>query len=328
MFAGLLNKGFRGGAVLLLTLFGVAFLASYFSFKPLEENNYPNLFYNYFTARIESKFWVTFANYLLILLGTFLINMISMRQEVVEKVNYFPVFLYLLLSAASVQPNRITPQLLTNVFLLYSVYKLLDTYRKDEVLRLIFDSALWLCVSAFINISSIVCFPLFFIMLFILRPFNWREWAVAVLGLITPVYLYECMAYLANFNRGYLFSATALYFQSFSLPSPSEYYIALLLSLFLLLLASVAYNLGRGFGNTVKKQRSKIILFWFVVFNTFGFFSGGATGSGIIATYAFPLSFLAGDFLFGIRRVKITNTLLALLFFTVTVIFLAQFNAI
>jgi len=328
VFAGLLNKGFRGSIVLIITLFTLAFLASYLAVKTLEVNNYPNLFYNYFTSKISNRLGITLLNYLLIALGVVMINFISVNQEIVEKVNYFPAFIYLLLSCASVNPGHIAPHLFTNLFILFSVYKLLNTYRQDQVLRQIFDAALWLGVSAFITVSSVVYLPLFFIILFILRPFHWREWAVALLGFATPVYLYECMAYLSDFSQWYIFHSIQLYFTSFKLPSPSEYYIALLFMLFVLMVLSLFHNFSRGFGNTVKKQRAKIILLWFVLFSTFGFFSGGATGSSIIATYAFPVSFLAGDFLFAMRQIKIANTLLAVFVFTVVVIFLAQLGAI
>jgi hypothetical protein len=328
VFAGLLNKGLRGSIVLVIALFVVTFFASYFSSVILEENNYPNLFYNYFTARFSSRLFITLVNYLLIAIGLFLISLIGIDQEIVDKVNYFPVFIYLLLGCVSVNPGHITPQLFTNVFVLFAMYKLLDSYRHEQVLRQIFDAALWLCVSAFITISSIVFFPLFFIALLILRPFNWREWAVALLGFFVPVYFYESMAYLSNFNQWYLFNSIGLYFTSFSLPSPSEYYIALLVILFLLLFISILYNFSRGFGNTVKKQRTKSILMWFLLFSTFGFFSGGATGSSIISTFAFPISFLVGDFLFNVRQLKITNTILTILILSAMVVFMAQLGAI
>jgi Family of unknown function (DUF6427) len=328
VFAGLLNKGVRGSLVLVLAIFTVAYLTTYFSSRSLEEDTYPNLFYNYFADNLSNKFLIVSLNFVFILIGVYFISLISVNQEIVEKQNYFPVFLYLVLASACANPFHVTPQIFSNVFILFSIYKLLDTYRKDGALRTIFDAALWLSISSFITISTIICFPLFFIILFILRPFSWREWAVALLGFFTPIYLYECMAYLSNFNRGYLFNACQLYFSSFSFPSSSEYYITLMVTLFTLLVVSIIQNLNRGFGNTVKKQRAKTILLWLLLFSTFGFFSGGANGSSIIATYAFPLSFFIGDFLYNLKQIKVANTLLTLVLLGALVIFLAQLAVI
>lgn len=328
MFAGLLNKGFRGSLALLITVFLLAFLINLFSPIGLEQESYPNLFYNYFVQKISSKFLINLLNFIFIGLGILLVSLIAVNQEIVDKQNYFPVFIYLLLCIVGVSPFQITSQIFTNVFVLFSIYKLLDTYRKEEVLKQIFDAAFWLSVSAFITISSIISFPLFFIILLILRSFNWREWVIALMGFFVPVFIYECMAYLSNFNRWYLFEAIELYFKVMKVPSFSEYYLPMSLSLFILLLISFLHSIVSGFGNTVKKQRAKSILLWFIFFSTFGFFSGGANSSNIILTYAFPLSFFIGDFLFSLKQIKITNTILAILIFCAVIIFLGQFGVI
>jgi len=140
--------------------------------------------------------------------------------------------------------------------------------------------------------------------------------------------MYECMAYLSNSNQGYLFDATELYFQFMKIPSFSEYYLPTSITLFFLLVISFFYSLVNGFGNTVKKQKTKTILLWFLFFSTFGFFSGGANSSNIILVYAFPLSFFIGDFLFNLKQIKIANTILAILIFCVVIVFLGQFGVI
>lgn len=328
MFAGLLNKGFRGSLVLLITVFLVSLIINFLSPIALEEDHYPNLFYNYFADKITSKLAINTLNFVFIGLGVLLVSLISVNQEIVDKQNYFPVFLYLLFCIVGVSPIQITSQIFTNVFVLFAVYKLLDTYREDKAMKQIFDAAFWLSVSAFITISSIISFPLFFVILLILRPFNWREWIIALIGFSVPIIIYESMAYLSDFNQGYLFDATKLYFRFMKVPSFSEYYLPISISLFFLLIISFLYSLVNGFGNTVKKQRTKSILLWFVFFSTFGFFSGGANSSNTILLYAFPLSFFIGDFLFNLKQIKITNTILAFLIFCVVIVFLGQFKLI
>lgn len=328
MFAGLLNKGFRGSLALLITIFIAGAIVSYFIPRSIEIRFYPNLFYNYFTQYITSKTVIILLNYFFIALGTFLISLLAVNQEITDKLNYFPVFIYLLLAIACINPFQVSPQIFTNVFVLFSIYKLLDVYRGENVLSRIFEGAFWLSVSSFITISSIISFPLFFIILLILRPFHWREWVVALLGFFLPMFLYESMAYLSDFNQWYFFDATRVYFQSLRVPSFSEYYLPLSALLFFFLIISIFSSLLYGFGNTVKKQRAKSILLWVLFFATFGFFSGGANSSSIILTYAFPLSFFIGDFLFGIKQVKLTNTFLTLLIFTVILVFLGGYELI
>jgi hypothetical protein len=328
VFAGALNKGFRGALPFLTAFFILGAVFSFFAQKGVESNNYPNLFYNYFTQKIDSRFFIVCLNYIFIGIGVLLISLISVNQEVVDKQNYFPVFIYLILGISAIQPDQITPQVFTNVFVLYSIYKLLDTYRKEEVLNNIFVAAFWLSVSAYITISSVISFPLFFIVLLILRPFSWREWIIACLGFAAPVFIYECIAYLSDFNQWYFIKAVQSFVNSLKVPSFSDYYLPMLFLLLLLLFISVISGLITGFGNTVKKQRTKSILLWYIFLASFGFFSDGANSSRIILTYAFPLSFFIGEFLYGIKQTKITNTILVLLFACMTIIFLAQYKLI
>jgi hypothetical protein len=230
VFAGLLNKGMRGSLVLLIAVFLLSAILVYLSPVTLEVDHYPNLFYNYFTRYISSKLAITGINFFFIAIDVVLISLIAVNQEIVEKQNYFPVFLYLMLAVAAVNPFQVTPQIFTNVFVFFSIYKLLDTYRQENVLKQVFEAAFWLSVSSFITISSIICFPLFFIILLILRSFHWREWVIALLGFFLPLFIYECMAYLSDFNQWYFFNATELYFNSLKLPSFSEYNLPLSIS--------------------------------------------------------------------------------------------------
>ncbi len=326
MFAGLLNKGLRGSLVLLSIIFVTAAITLYFAPKSLEFNNYPNVFYNYFSQKLTNKLYIILLNFLFAGIGVLLISFIAVKQEVVDKQNYFPVFIFLLLSISSINPNQLTPQIFTNVFVLYSIYKLLDTYRKEHVLSQLFEAAFWLSISAYITISSIISFPLFFIVLLILHPFYWRDWAIAILGFIAPIFICESIAYLSDYSQWYLFKSVAVFLQFLKPPSLSEYFLPLTAFLVITLLFAVFQNLVRGFGNTVKKQKAKIILFWFLFFSTFGFFSGGANSSSIILIYAFPLSFFIGDFLYGLKQTKIANTILVFFLLCVLVVFLGEYN--
>lgn len=328
MFAGALNKGFRGALPFLSGLILTSAFLSIFSFKNIENSLFPNLFYNYFAQMIQSNVGITFFNYLLIIIGVILVNQICVNQEIVEKQNFFPVFLYLFLSIAAVQPFQLSAQACTNIFIILSLYKLLDSYRKENVMDLIFEAAFYISLSAFISFNSIINFPLFFIALFILRPFSWREWIMALIGFAAPVFIYECIAYLSNFNQWYFLKAASAFFDHVKTPSFSEYYLPMILLLLLLLLISTLGIFMGNAGNTVKKQKAKSILLWYVSLNVLGLFSGGANSSQLILIFSIPLSYLIGDLLFGIRQIKFTNTILTLLILCLMVIFLAEYELI
>jgi hypothetical protein len=328
LVAGLLNKGIRSSLPLLILIFVAASIATCFAPRAIDTESYPNLFYNYFTAQLESPFVITFINYLFIAIGAALVSLIAVNQEATDKLNYFPVFLYMLICVTCVNPLQVSSQLFTNVFTLFAVFRLLDTYRRDDILDHIFEAAFWLSCATFITIPAIIGFPLFFIILLILRPFHWREWAVALLGFIAPMFIYECMAYLTDFNQWYLFSAAAHFFSGLKPPSFSEYYLPLALTLFILLVFAVIHNLMHGFGGIVKKQRAKSILLWLLLLSLLGFFSAGANSASVLLVYAFPVSLLVGDYLFRIKRLKVINTIIIILVFSALVVFLGAYQVI
>lgn len=328
MFAGALNKGFSKALPVLGIWLLLAFLASFFSVKELEDSYYPNIFYNYLTQQIKSRALVVCINFASILIGSLIVLRITLNQEIVEKANLFPAWLYLTLGIAAVQPHQISTQAITNVFVLFSLHRLLGTYREEKVLDALFSSAFWLSFSAFVAVYSIICFPLFFIALIIMRPFSLKEWIMSILGFMAPVFLYECIAYLSDFNQWYFVDAVVMFIDYLKKPFLSEYYLPLIILLVVLLLLSFISGLVRGFGNTVKKQKSKSILIWYLVLASIGFFSGGATASRIILTFAPPLCFFVGDFIFNIRQEKVTNTIIVLLIASVLLIYLGHFDLV
>lgn len=328
MFATLLNKGLGSSLAVLIGVFFTCYLANLFSTISFENNQFPDLFYNYFTNKIHSKWLIVSLNYLCIALSLLVINTIAINQEIVEKQNYFPVFLYLLLTATASSSVNISAQLLTNLFILFSFYKLLSTYRNETALKPIFDAAFWLCISGFISISSAFTFPLFYIILFIIRPFSWREWLLALLGFIVPLIIYESLAYLSDFNQWYLFKSAGNYLNALRPPSISEFYLPLLIVLICLFLVSLTNSLNIGFGNTVKKQKAKIILLWFLLFSVFTIFSSGSNGSVIVITCSLPFSFFIGDYFYSLKQKKISNTILVVLLVCSLLIFLGKLGVI
>ncbi|HQQ94996.1 MAG TPA: DUF6427 family protein [Bacteroidia bacterium] len=328
MFAGLLNKGFRGSLLLLILLFLLAATVNYLSVQAPESYHYPDLFYNYFTREIGNKFIINSLNFLCIGLGILLVSLTISNQEIIDKQNYFPAFLYALVCIAAVNPFQISPQLFTNLFVLYALYRLFDIYRQEDVLKSIFQAAFWLSLSAYLTVASCIFFPLFFIALMILRPFHWREWAVALLGFLCTLFFYESLAYLFDWNHWFLFDSIQMYLHYLRFPTFSEYFLPLLAFLFVLLLLSLFNNFRYGFGNTVKKQRAKSVFLWMLFFDLFGFFAAGSNSSGILSLYAVPLCFLTGDFFFSIRQTKVSNTLLSLLILCVVLVVMGKLGLV
>ena len=328
MFANLLNKGLGSSLAVLLSLLVAAFASQYFSVVTIDNNQFPDLFYNYITYKVHHPLAIVGINFACILLALVFIQNISNYQEVVDKQNYFPLFFYVVFCAPATSNLSVSAQLLTNVMILIAFNLLLETYRSEEALRNIFNAAFFLGLSAFASIAAMFTFPMLFVMIFILRPFYWREWLMAFIGLLVPFFIYECLAYLSDFNRWYFFNSAGLFFKSLRSPHISEFYLPLMLWLLFVFVLALFQSISLGFGNTVKKQKSKSLLLWYLFFSFLAYFSGGANGGVILMTLAVPMSFFIGDYFFNLKQKKISNTMLSIAILSALLIFLGKLGLI
>jgi hypothetical protein len=124
--------------------------------------------------------------------GALLVNGLNETFEMRSKANQLPALIYLLFLAVFPDDHRLNPALLGNLFLMGSWWFIFATYRTDKCMDEIFLGALLL------SIGSLVYFPLIFqfvgllVSLAVLRPFNWKEWSVGLIGFLLPfIYLFS-----------------------------------------------------------------------------------------------------------------------------------------
>ncbi len=309
MFANSFNRGFRGSITTLLVLYLLVFSLSFFIKKSADLSFYPNIFYNYLASKVSSPFVILLINHLLLIGGLSLVALMVSNEEITDKLNYFPVLIFFVINLVGINKDRISLYLFSNIVILYSLFQIFNTYRKDDVLSQIFNACFFLSSALYLNIANILLFPFIFIALVILRPFSWREFVMAIIGFITPVFIYECSSYLFNFNQWYVFESLGEMFSTFKPHVLNMNLLPFIICVALLFIFSIVNFLAEGLGNTVKKQKAKTCFFWFMVLITPLFLISGSSYENIFSIYSIPLSFLIGDFLFGLRSARFVNIL-------------------
>ena len=247
---------------------------------------------------------------LVILTGALFLNFLTIDQEITSKTNYLPSFFYILFAFSSSTTGSIEPILVANLFVLPSLYFLMNSYREEQALSEFFKAGLFMGLSSFFYIHYIYVFPICLTALIILRPFNWREWIVLLIGLLTPLYLYVSICYLTNIDISMKAELMQSALSDFQRPLISEYYIAFLAILVLLFVFSLFHYLSKGFGGKVKTKKTKYILLWLLsLCLVIVFFE--KTTEILLLPCIVPLSIILGDYLAEIR-LKIANTLMVL----------------
>ena len=127
MVIGVLKKGLTTALPVIILFFLAFIVLSLFSTTNSQTTDYNNIIYSLLQRNVTSTFSVTLLNLIFLGLGALLISIYSIRQEVVEKLNYIPSFLYLFFGAITLNNALLHPSLIANVFILLSLISVTDT---------------------------------------------------------------------------------------------------------------------------------------------------------------------------------------------------------
>lgn len=310
-------------SIIILILLCIAVWSGTFAFvnTDLSLINYKeHILYYYFFGGNISFTLNQIISLIAILLGAFFVNFISINQEITSKTNYLPAFLYILFAFSASTKNIIEPILLANLFVLPSLYFLMSSYRQDYALAEFFKAGLFMGLASFFCIHYIVVFPLSFIVLIILRPFNWREWCVLLLGLITPLYIYVSICYLTTDDYFAVFGMIKEATSSIQKTIVSEYYFGFIFITVLTLVFTLVKSFTKGFGSKVKTKKTKYILLWMLLLCLIIMLFEQVSDM-VLLPCIIPLSIFIGDYLAEIKQLKIANTLIILFLGTFAIIF-------
>lgn len=120
------------------------------------------------------------------LTGAFLINLLYNEHSYSERANYFPALIYFLLASLQTSWIYLNPVLIGNIFVLLALRRMLRMYRVQEITSMIYDAGVFLALGALFFPLLVLVFPLLWLSLIQLRTFNFREWIVPLVGLLTP----------------------------------------------------------------------------------------------------------------------------------------------
>lgn len=328
MVVGVLKNGLKGALSVTIIFFVLFISISLFSTTSSISDNSINIIYNLLSQSCKSRLLIILINFLTLAFGAVLISYYSIRQEVVEKQNYIPAFLYLFFGGLTLNTDLIHPAYFANIFILTSLIYVTDSYREEEVLAPLFNAAFFIAIAMFFYINYAFFIVLFVICLLVLRPFNWREYTVGLLGFFAPVFIYACGGYLANFNFHNIVSYSGVLLYYFQVPLVSEYFYPLFFYLIILLFAGVFRHISKGLGSKIKTQKNMGIIYWLMVLSLINFFSKNNNYYFPLIASVIPISILLGDYFSAIKQLKVANTLFFLLLVCGSLLFLVKLGIV
>lgn len=184
----------------------------------------------------------------IVFLNAVAINLVFNNQNFHEKTIYLPAFIYIVWMSFFEEMYNPGGFLLAHTFYILILFQLFRLNQNEDGRKLVFNAAFFAGVATCLHPTMVILLPFLFIMVWILRPFVFRESLLLITGFITPLLyagvlmLYQHEAFQWNWKLNFV----AIENQPFNL-----FVMASLILLFILFSA---------FGIRAKLQKSSIRL--------------------------------------------------------------------
>ena len=118
-----------------------------------------------------------------------LINQLASKHRLYQQNNYIPAFVFIILHALHPSLSSFSPILLVNFTLILLLNEFLGLKQAQKANIHLFNIGFYLMIACLIQFSSIFLIPFLFFTLLLLRPFNFKEWIIVIVGMLMPLYI-------------------------------------------------------------------------------------------------------------------------------------------
>lgn len=140
--------------------------------------------------------------FLLVLMQSFVLNEISISQRLYQRQNFLVGMSYWVFSAAVFLSQPFGPVTLVVSVLVWIMYQINMFQTTQTPGRTLYNTGLLLGTALLIDHTAFVFIFLPMIGLTIMRPFRLQEWFIALLGVLTPIYIQVGALFIQDGNLG------------------------------------------------------------------------------------------------------------------------------
>lgn len=292
---------------------------------PLTEHSAP-LYKLIITGIEDFPFLITLISFILIFCEALLINYIIQKNEIINSNSFLPALVYMVLMSLQPEMFSLHPIVITNLFLLFALHTLMQSYKKETSYGQAFDTGLFISLATLFYIPSIAFILLLWTGLIILRPFVWREWIISFMGLILP-WVFLISYYFWN-DKLDMLEYDALYYtlvtpqKSFNVIrfSYQEYLqMGILILAFIFSSGRLLTDLNKG---TVRTRSNLFLMLYFFVLAFISVFLAPAYSIAYLSLLSVPFTVFFSSFLLFVKKQWVGELIFLLLIISV---FLNQF---
>jgi hypothetical protein len=246
---------------------------------------------------------------LLMLSGFYLLSL-SSRYAFLSERTLLPSFFFILIVSSIPSLHRLHPVLIASLFFLPAIDKLLSSYKTDRLSYNYFEASFLISAGSLFYFNLIYFIIVVWIALLILRPVIWREWALSIIGFLTPWAFYMLSDYILNDSVSQsigLIVSNLTTTDTFRFVMLREKIIFSVL-LVLIILASRRILISMGIMR-VLTRKIFVLFFWIFLLVMAIFIFIETANIEIIVLSTIPVSFLLSHYLLSLKSIW-SNTIL------------------
>lgn len=299
--------------VLMIVLHIPAYLAPH-QYEYIQHAPLARLVFTFILTLPNHLFWSMVIAQVLIFLQAVFINFIVTQHSILYKDTLMPALMFVLLNSLFPQQSELTPQLISNTFVILMLHRLCYVYEAPNPLLLVFDAGMYLGIGLLLNYDLALFLPFILVSVVIFTSFNARYLLISLVGMALPLYFTAIIFYLTD-NFGDL--------ENYILQSFSKTYFKTiitdwvrLLPWFILLPVTVvsAFNLQSNFfRNKVKTRRIIQSVGLMLLFGIASLFFENSNYIYAICYLSVPLSIVTGYFFISDKRFLLKESMFIML---------------
>ncbi|HJZ41403.1 MAG TPA: DUF6427 family protein [Bacteroidales bacterium] len=267
---------------------------------------------------IRYRLLSSLAALLIVLLNGYLLVQLNTIYIFIPGRTQLPALFYFILVTGFYQLHQLNPALVASSLIIILFYRLLNTYKDEATSYNFMDAGILVSLAALFYFPALALLLLIPISLVNLRPFNWREWAYSILGLLLPFIFLFSIYYLADIPVSDYFNKLAGSFEQ----GKQVFRTGVIINwtyVFLNLVISSYFMISLIGNIKIHARKFFILFFWFFLVSVLIYLVIPGTGNEMVYFLSVPLAFLFGHYFLKCKRNWI-NDLLFLLFLVLLVL--------
>ncbi len=234
--------------------------------------------------------------------GFYLIR-INNKYMLLQERTLLPAFLFVMIVSSLDPLHRLHPALISMLFLVPAIEKLLDSYRVERLSYNYYEASFLIGLGSLFYFNLIWFVIIVWVALLILRPVIWREWAFSIMGVLTPWFFLFAGDLILHENADW---SIALVTVNFTMKEVYNYvHLAeiIFFGFLLLVVLFASRKMVRSMG-AMKVIRRKIFLlfFWIFALSVATYLLVESSNIEMLVPAALPVAFLISHYLLSKRK--------------------------